>query len=268
MAHPHLWHSKPSRVRMQLPRIHLPRAASGVALTLAGAAFLLLACAPLGWRFGWWPYGFGLYWMMPASGYVAAAAVALSVSTLALGWPRLRPRDFCVLFLTLGLGAFLVYLPWQYSRLRSTLPAIHDITTDTDNPPAFSAVLPARAAENSGDVAYDDPELPQLQAAAYPDVTPLRVALPVSEAFSHALAAARDMPGWTVVAADSDRGHIEASQQSLWFRFTDDIVIRVSCDEAGSRIDMRSTSRQGRSDYGVNANRIRAYMTALRKRIG
>ena len=45
-------------------------------------------------------------------------------------------------------------------------------------------------------------------------------------------------------------------------------MIRVSCDEAGSRIDVRSTSRQGRSDYGVNANRIRAYMAALRKRIG
>jgi hypothetical protein len=48
---------------------------------------------------------------------------------------------------------------------------------------------------------------------------------------------------------------------------TDDIVIRVSCDVAGSRIDMRSTSRQGRSDYGVNAARIRAYIGALRKRI-
>jgi uncharacterized protein (DUF1499 family) len=47
-----------------------------------------------------------------------------------------------------------------------------------------------------------------------------------------------------------------------------DIVIRVVGDEAGSRIDMRSTSRQGRSDYGVNAARIRAYVGALRKRIG
>jgi uncharacterized protein (DUF1499 family) len=37
---------------------------------------------------------------------------------------------------------------------------------------------------------------------------------------------------------------------------------------AGSRIDMRSTSRQGHSDYGVNAARIRVYLGALRKRIG
>ena len=59
-----------------------------------------------------------------------------------------------------------------------------------------------------------------------------------------------------------------ASEQTRWFRFTDDVVIRVVGDGAGSRIDMRCTSRQGRSDYGVNAARIRAYMGALRKRIG
>jgi len=76
------------------------------------------------------------------------------------------------------------------------------------------------------------------------------------------------MPGSTIVASDVDAGRIEASQQSHWFRFTDDIVIRVVGDEAGSRIDMRSTSRQGLSDYGVNAARIRAYMSALRERIG
>jgi uncharacterized protein (DUF1499 family) len=64
---------------------------------------------------------------------------------------------------------------------------------------------------------------------------------------------AKSMPGWTIIASDVDGGRIEASQQSRWFRFTDDIVIRVVGDEARSRIDMRSTSRQGGSDYGVNA---------------
>jgi uncharacterized protein (DUF1499 family) len=239
-----------------------------MALVLASAALVLLALAPLGWRLGWWPYSFGLYWLMPASGYVAAAAIGLCILTLALAWSRLRLRDLGMLALALCLGAALVYLPWQYSRLRNTLPPIHDITTDTDNPPAFRAVLPARAAENAGGVAYDDPQVPQLQKTAYPDVAPLQVALPVARAFSEALGVAAGMPGWVIVAADADKGHIEASQQSRWFGFTDDIVIRVACDEVGSRIDIRSTSRQGRSDYGVNAARIRAYMGALRKRIG
>ena len=92
--------------------------------------------------------------------------------------------------------------------------------------------------------------------------------LPVTMAFNEALDVAASMPGWSVVVSDIDAGRIEAGQQRRWFRFTDDVVIRVIGDGAGSRIDMRSTSRLGRSDYGVNAARIRAYMGALRKRIG
>jgi uncharacterized protein (DUF1499 family) len=99
-------------------------------------------------------------------------------------------------------------------------------------------------------------------------VVPIMTRLPVRMAFNEALDVAASMPGWTIVASDVDAGRIEASQQSRWFRFTDDIVIRVVVDGEGSRIDVRSTGRQGRSDYGVNAARIRAYMSALRKRIG
>jgi hypothetical protein len=114
-------------------------------MVLSVIALVLLAVAPFGWRLGWWPYSFGLYWLMPASGFVGVVAVSLCVLTLALGWSELRPRSLGVLSVALCLSAALVYVPWQYSRLRSTLPPIHDITTDTDNPPAFSAVLPARS---------------------------------------------------------------------------------------------------------------------------
>jgi uncharacterized protein (DUF1499 family) len=119
-------------------------------------------------------------------------------------------------------------------------------------------------------IVLDDrgPQLARLHKAAYPDVVPIMTTLPVAMAFSEALDVATSMPGWTIVASDIDAGRIEASQQSRWFGFTDDIVIRVVIDEEGSRIDVRSTSRQGRSDYGVNAARIRAYMRALRLRIG
>jgi uncharacterized protein (DUF1499 family) len=113
-----------------------------------------------------------------------------------------------------------------------------------------------------------DSQLVQMQKTAYSDVAPVMTALPVTRAFNEALHVAKSMPGWIIVAFDVDAGRIEASQQTGWFHFTDDIVIRVLGDEAGSRIDMRSTSRQGQSDYGVNATRIRAYVAALRKRIG
>jgi hypothetical protein len=68
--------------------------------------------------------------------------------------------------------------------------------------------------------------------------------------------------GWTIVAADKAGGRIEASQRSRWMGFTDDIVVRTPVS-SGSRIDLRSSSRYGRSDFGVNADRIRAYLTAL-----
>ena len=70
--------------------------------------------------------------------------------------------------------------------------------------------------------------------------------------------------GWTIVASDKSAGRIEASQRSRWMGFTDDIVVRVAPANSGSRIDLRSSSRYGRSDFGVNAERIRDYLTALR----
>jgi uncharacterized protein (DUF1499 family) len=53
------------------------------------------------------------------------------------------------------------------------------------------------------------------------------------------------MPDWTIVASDIDAGRIEANQQSRWFGFTDDIVIRVVIDDEGSRIDVRSNKPPG-----------------------
>jgi hypothetical protein len=126
-----------------------------------------------------WQYGFGLYWMMPASGFVAAAAVILSVSTLVRSWSKLCLRARVMLFIALALGAALVYVPSQYLYTRITVPSIHDITTDTDRPPTFSAVLAARSAERANSVDYLGTQLTQIQKAAYPDVAPVITASPV-----------------------------------------------------------------------------------------
>jgi hypothetical protein len=80
------------------------------ALVLSGAALCLLALAPLGWRLGFWQYGFGLYRMMPVSGFVAVVAVILSVLALARDWSQLRLRDLAILFIAVALGAALVYV--------------------------------------------------------------------------------------------------------------------------------------------------------------
>lgn len=239
-----------------------------LSLILAILALLLLALAPVGWRAGWWHFRFAFTWLMTASGVTAIAAVIISLAVLLLGWSELSAGGSAMVAAGLALGAVLVYVPWHYDRLRKVVPRIHDITTDVENPPQFSAVLAARSAENAATAIYAGPELARLQKAAYPDVVPLDIPLSTAKAFDLALSVASSMPGWHSVACDAASGRIEASQTSRWFRFTDDVVIRVSPRGSGSRIDMRSLSRQGRSDFGVNAARICAYMAALRGRLG
>jgi hypothetical protein len=117
-----------------------------------------------------------------------------------------------MLLIALGLGAALVYVPGQYWYTRSTVPPIHDITTDIDNPPRFSALLAARTAEGANSLDDRGPQLAQLQKAAYPDVVPIMTTLPVAMAFNEVLDVATSMPGWTIVASDIDAGRIEASQ--------------------------------------------------------
>jgi len=112
-------------------------------------------------------------------------------------------------------------------------------------------------------VAYVGAKVAEQQRHAYPDVVPLTVGLAPDVAFARALDTAQRM-GWTIVASDKPAGRIEARQRSRWMGFTDDIIVRVTPASSGSRIDLRSSSRYGRSDFGVNAARIRDYLTALR----
>jgi uncharacterized protein (DUF1499 family) len=237
-------------------------------VALVALALALLAVSPLGWRGGWWDFRFAFTWLMPSSGYIAVAAAMVSLLVLTVGWPQLTRRNLMVAGIGLAAGAVLAYVPWQYNHRLNTLPRIHDITTDTENPPSYVAALPERAAENAGPATYAGREIAEQQKATYPDLAPLKVGLPPDQAFQRAVDTAQAMPRWRLVAVDPAAGRIEARETSLWFRFTDDIVIRVASEETGSRIDMRSESRQGRSDFGVNAGRIRAYMAKLKQQLG
>ena len=239
--------------------------AAYVGVGLAILALLALAVGPLGWRLGWWHFRFAFFWLMPWAAYGALAAAAVSILALVFGWSHLGARDIALAAVGVVVGAAVAYMPWQYDRLRTRVPPIHDITTDTDNPPAFVAALKLRP-KDANTVAYEK-DVAGKQRAAYPDIAPVKAKLAPAEAFKRALDAANAMPGWTVVDSDPATGRIEAHETSRWFRFTDDVVIRVSPDGAGSRIDVRSVSRIGRSDFGVNAARIRAYTAALSARV-
>jgi uncharacterized protein (DUF1499 family) len=163
-----------------------------------------------------------------------------------------------------GIGAALIALLGSQLADSAKAPRIHDITTDVADPPAFSAA--ARHPDNAGrTLGYPDgpPETPELQREAYPELKPIHLDRPPAEALALARRAAERL-GWIVTAEDAGAGLLEAEDTTRLFRFVDDIVVRVRPREAGSVVDVRSTSRVGRGDLGANARRIRAFAQALR----
>lgn len=241
-----------SRYRWASP---LARIASGAALVAAIAALL----AGPGYRLGWWPFGVGIqviFW----SAITATGALVIGLIATLLAF-RAKARGAMRLALVGVIAALAVALPplSLYLKVQS-LPHIHDITTDTDNPPAFVAVLPFR--QGAGNSTQYPAETAAAQKSAYPEIVPWIVKKTPDQAFAQAEGAARRM-GWQIVAVSPADHRIEATDTSLLFGFTDDIVIRVQPHGEGSRIDVRSLSRVGRSDIGVNAKRIREFMREL-----
>jgi len=141
------------------------------------------------------------------------------------------------------------------------VPPIHDITTDPGTPPLFRA---AQALRQVGDNPLDYPggTTAGQQRQAYPDIVPLDVSLPPDAAYRKSVTVVARL-GWRIVGQDREQGVIEAVDRTLIFGFTDDIVIRIEAFGSGSRIDLRSASRAGGSDLGVNAGRIRSFVAAF-----
>lgn len=227
-------------------------------LALSLVAALLLLIAGPGTRLGLWEFGTGFQLMRWAAfAGLAAAAVAL----LMLLVPHTRRSGIGALLVALVIGVGVAFVPWSGMQQAKRVPPIHDISTDTERPPEFVAILPLRA-DASNPATYAGTEVARAQAEAYPDVRTHRIDAAPGETFERALAAAREM-GWEIVAADPASGRIEATATTLWFGFKDDVVIRIEADGGGSRVDVRSVSRVGQSDVGANAARIREYLRVL-----
>jgi uncharacterized protein (DUF1499 family) len=211
----------------------------------------------MGARLELWHFHVGFAILQWAT-FGAFAVIVLSVIGGILAWRmHLRAaRTAGLLGLLLGVAGASPPL-YQY-YLATHVPAIHDISTDTANPPQFVAVLPLRKKDDNS--LAPDAEATAMQLSAFPDLQPVLVAAAPQQALHRAELAARAM-GWDIVAVDPQAGRIEATATTLLFGFKDDVVIRVAPQAAGgSRIDVRSASRVGRSDLGVNARRIRAYI--------
>lgn len=215
---------------------------------LAGAALALaLALTVLGLICGLT----GLYVTRRHSGYWGMGRAWLGVIVAAV-------------FLVISFAAF-------YGRLEATV--IHDITTDGADVPQFDFLAQNRRAYYNS-LAYGGAETWRRQQEVYPDIVPLLVAdANVRPVYQTALEAAHEI-GWFVAVSQApggDRfnsGMFEAVDTTLVWGFRDDIVVRVVRQGDLVRIDMRSVSRVGEGDMGVNAARIMAYFDLLRERLG
>jgi uncharacterized protein (DUF1499 family) len=219
--------------------------------------------AGLGYRFGWWHFRTGIATL----GYVfwVAAGTALFCA-LAVVWAAVRADSGAIVMGLVGLAiaGVTAWVPYELRMTANKVPSIHDITTDTANPPPFVKVAAVRKPDDHP-VAYDN--VGEQQRKAYPDLAPLIVKAPRDKVLAAAQAALASM-GLELVEADAAQGRIEATATSMLFGFKDDVVVRVAEDPGGTKVDVRSKSRVGRNDFGMNAKRVRAFQAKLKAAVG
>jgi uncharacterized protein (DUF1499 family) len=142
-------------------------------------------------------------------------------------------------------------------------PPINDITTDFDNPPEFVHATDL-AANHGRDMKYDKARYAERQQAGYGKLEPLKLPAEPDAEFARVEALAKDMPSWRITFDDPKTRTIEGVATSALFRFKDDFVIAVRPGEGGgSLVEMRSKSRDGVGDFGVNYKRIQTFFERL-----
>lgn len=250
-----------------------------VAAALAGIAgiglALLALAAPLGVWLGLWDFRQGFSMLRSAQPFVMWITIGCALATVLLLVLSKRahlqnsPRLIKIAGAATIAAAIAWYIPQSYLPGSGvTIPPIHDISTDIDNPPAFVDVLALRGTTSNPTVyGTGNPQMTpevhaQRQREAYPDVVTQTFSEPADQVFARALAAV-DTLGWDLVAQVPEEGRIEATDTTFWFRFKDDIVIRITETADGTKLDARSTSRVGMSDVGKNAARLRAFFAEL-----
>jgi uncharacterized protein (DUF1499 family) len=223
-----------------------------IALTL----MLAIPLSVLAVRSGAWQQGLLLYAIA-----CVGSIVALLLSIILLLWPRFAPWRKAIA------GRALLAIPGTVLLLSLASGGgsarIHDITTDIQDPPAFTMAAQQRGA-GSNSLEIDQTVIAQ-QQQAYPDLQSLLSPLPLDEAYSLALQVATDL-GWEIYHQDRNAGVIEAVDTTRIMAFKDDVVIRLrSASQGGTLVDLRSVSRVGEGDIGANAKRIRAFREAFQQ---
>ena len=228
-------------------------------LVSAVVLLIILITGPLGYKFSMVPLQPSLVSLLIAVvGGALVFLIGLVYLVIAMRSDLGRNRNLVIVSMILGLVPVGIIGPQIAAA--GDVPPIHDITTDTTNPPAFVAIVPLRENAPNGyeygvSEAWPAEKLGATTMEAYPGLKPIESDLSVADAVDRTEAALQAM-GLEIVAVDKEAGLVEATATTFWFGFKDDMVVRIVGNGEGSRIDLRSMSRVGQSDVGANAARI------------
>lgn len=201
---------------------------------------------------------------------IAVFSILAALVAAAIIWRSGRPGTARVLFaVTLSLA--LIFGPLAAIAWVREHPLVSDITTDFENPPRFSAVLPLRGPGSNSPV-YDRARFADEQKRAYPDIRPIRIGRSGEEVYAVVLDAVKrlKMHPEREEAPDLEAGTpgmIEAVDRSLIMGLYDDIAIRISGGAETARVDIRSAQRFGTGDMGRNAERVRELIKEIQARV-
>jgi uncharacterized protein (DUF1499 family) len=241
-----------------------------VVLGVGSVAIALLTSIASGQ--GLWHFSVG-FTVLRYAFYAAVAGALLALVAIVMARRARRPALMLpnLVALVVALG-FVLYLG-NLVRIARSVPALHDVTTNLTDIPQFNA-LPVRADNMEKIPDENRPELKALPPEArwkalhqqhYGDLKPVRLAMSVPDVIRRAERLARER-GWEIARVDTAAGLLEATETSRFFRFKDDVVVRARpAPDGGTLVDMRSISRVGGSDVGMNAKRVRAFLEDLAK---
>ena len=226
------------------------------------ACIALTVLVALGFRFG---IVTNIAWLSinPITFGLSAVIATICVIVLFIKILKRNPDGLFTTFFIFVLCFFFAgYGAVQLNKILQS-PPIHNVSTDLENPPTFSPPTLEARGEYANPVAISE-QVRNIHQNGYPDIQTLSIELDVASVYDAVLKQVESQ-GWEIQAQDPMKGSIDATATTFWYGFKDDIVIRVLADdESGTTsVDMRSVSRIGQVDLGVNADRIRGFIQAL-----
>lgn len=209
-------------------------------------------------RFGFLEVKPALMTFFGALGF-AGLSILVALAGFAAIWQN-GSRGMSLILVALLLDVVILAYPGYLALQYRKLPEIHDITTDPIDPPRFEALARLRTGDGTNSAVYTGLYSAELQRAAYPDIEPVDLDVPVQRAYDVALALVNKRK-WLVIDERPPQpprrvGRIEAVARTPIMGFREDVSIRVTPDGEGSRVDIRSSSRYFESDLGSNAARV------------